>query len=60
MRAGVGDIAGYMGMWRDFVPALAANREPRFSFDLARRDLVLTEAVDRSLGRDRSVPGLTA
>ncbi|HYH83589.1 MAG TPA: Gfo/Idh/MocA family oxidoreductase [Longimicrobium sp.] len=59
MRAGVGDIAGYMGMWRDFVPALAANREPRFSFDLARRDLVLTEAVYRSLSRDLSVPGLT-
>jgi predicted dehydrogenase len=59
VRAGVGDIAGYMGMWRDFVPALAANREPRFSFDKARRDLVLTEAVYRSLSRDLSVPGLT-
>ena len=59
MRAGVGDIAGYGGMWRDFVPALAANREPRFSFEKARRDLVLTEAVYRSLSRDLSVPGLT-
>ena len=24
LRAGVGDIAGYLGMWRDFVPALLA------------------------------------
>lgn len=59
MRAGLGDIAGYMGMWRDFVPALTENREPRFDFDRARRDLVLTEAVYRSLSRDLSVPGLT-
>jgi UDP-N-acetylglucosamine 3-dehydrogenase len=60
LRAPSPDIAGYAGMWRDFVPALAANREPRFDFEKARRDLVLTEAVYRSLGRDLSVPGLTA
>ena len=59
LRASLGDIAGYAGMWRDFIPALAENREPRFSFDKARRDLVLTEAVYRSLHRDLSVPGLT-
>jgi predicted dehydrogenase len=59
MRAGLGDIAGYMGMWRDFVPALTENREPRFSFDRARRDLVLLEAIYSSLHRDLSVPGLT-
>jgi UDP-N-acetylglucosamine 3-dehydrogenase len=59
LRAPSPDIAGYAGMWRDFVPALAANREPRFDFEKARRDLVLTEAVYRSLGRDLSVPGLT-
>jgi predicted dehydrogenase len=59
MRAGLGDIAGYLGMWRDFIPALAENREPRFTFEKARRDLVLTEAVYRSLSRDLSVPGLT-
>lgn len=52
------DIAGYAGMWRDFVPALAANREPRFSFDLARRDLALTEGLYDSLRRDLSVPGV--
>jgi UDP-N-acetylglucosamine 3-dehydrogenase len=60
LRAPSLDIAGYAGMWRDFVPALIANREPRFDFEKARRDLVLTEAVYRSLGRDLSVPGLTA
>jgi UDP-N-acetylglucosamine 3-dehydrogenase len=53
------DVAGYTGMWRDFVPALAANREPRFDFEKARRDLVLVEAAYRSLDRDLSVPGLT-
>lgn len=59
LRAGVGDIAGYAGMWRDFVPALLANREPRFDFDRARRDLVLVEAAYSSLQRDLSVPELT-
>ncbi|HEX3659675.1 MAG TPA: Gfo/Idh/MocA family oxidoreductase [Pirellulales bacterium] len=43
------DIAGYAAMWRDFVPALAENREPAFSFDRARRDLLLTEAIYASL-----------
>jgi predicted dehydrogenase len=55
----VGDIAGYAGMWRDFVPALTANREPRFDFEKARRDLALVEAAYRSLDRDLSVPELT-
>jgi predicted dehydrogenase len=49
------DIAGYAAMWRDFLPALAANREPDFSFDRARRDLLLTEAIYASLGRDFSI-----
>lgn len=52
------DIAGYAGMWRDFVPALRDNREARFGFEAARRDLVLVEAAYDSLGRDLSVPGL--
>lgn len=52
------DIGGFGGMWRDFVPALRENREPRLSFEKARRDLVLTEAAYASLGRDLSVPGL--
>jgi hypothetical protein len=50
------DVAGYAGMWRDFVPALVENREPRFDFEKARRDLVLTEAAYASLRRDLSVP----
>ena len=52
------DIAGYAGMWRDFVPALRENREARFGFEAARRDLVLVEAAYDSLGRDLSIPGL--
>ncbi|HEY5315112.1 MAG TPA: Gfo/Idh/MocA family oxidoreductase, partial [Pirellulales bacterium] len=43
------DLAGYAAMWRDFLPALAENREPAFSFDRARRDLLLTEAIYASL-----------
>jgi UDP-N-acetylglucosamine 3-dehydrogenase len=42
------DLPGYRGMWRDFVPALRENREPRFTFDLARRDLELVEAAYRT------------
>jgi predicted dehydrogenase len=56
LRTKLADVAGYAGMWRDFVPALVANREPRFDFEKARRDLVLTEAAYSSLRRDLSVP----
>lgn len=52
------DIAGYGAMWRDFIPALRENREPRFGFEAARRDLVLVEAAYGSLRRDLSIPGL--
>jgi predicted dehydrogenase len=58
LRSKLGDVAGYAGMWRDFVSALIADREPRFDFDKARRDLVLTEAAYASLRRDLSVPHL--
>ncbi|HEX6751756.1 MAG TPA: Gfo/Idh/MocA family oxidoreductase [Longimicrobium sp.] len=58
LRSKLADVAGYAGMWKDFVPALIENREPRFDFDKAKRDLVLTEAAYASLGRDLSVPGL--
>ena len=44
-----GDIAGYAAMWRDFVPALLENREPRFNAALARRDLELVEALTASM-----------
>jgi predicted dehydrogenase len=53
------DISGYGAMWRDFVPALRENREARFGFEAARRDLVLVEAAYDSLRRDLSVPGLS-
>lgn len=43
------DVAGYAGMWRDFLAALRANAEPRYDFDTARRDLELTAAVYSSL-----------
>ncbi|HWC89560.1 MAG TPA: Gfo/Idh/MocA family oxidoreductase, partial [Pirellulales bacterium] len=43
------DLAGYAAMWRDFVPALSENREPAFSLERARRDLLLTEAIYASL-----------
>ncbi|HYJ80487.1 MAG TPA: Gfo/Idh/MocA family oxidoreductase [Longimicrobiaceae bacterium] len=59
LRGPSADVAGYAGMWRDFVPALRENREPRFDFEKARRDLVLTEAIYSSLDRDLSVPGLS-
>ena len=43
------DVAGYGGMWADFLRALRANAEPRYDFDTARRDLELTAAVYSSL-----------
>jgi UDP-N-acetylglucosamine 3-dehydrogenase len=45
----VADIAGYAAMWQDFIPALRENREPRFDFTLARRDLELVEALSASM-----------
>lgn len=48
---GVADIPGYAAMWRDFLPALRENREPRFTFDAARRDMDLLEAVYASMDR---------
>ncbi len=48
---GPGDIPGYAAMWRDFIPALRENREPRFTFDAARRDMELLESVYASMDR---------
>jgi predicted dehydrogenase len=45
------DIPGYAAMWRDFIPALRENREPRFTFDAARRDMELLESVYASMDR---------
>jgi UDP-N-acetylglucosamine 3-dehydrogenase len=44
------DLAGYGGMFRDFLGALRANREPRFDFEAARRDLELVEAAYLTAG----------
>lgn len=53
---GLRDVAGYAGMWADFIPALRANREPRFELDIARRDLELTAAIYASLDADTAPP----
>ncbi len=39
------DIAGYRGMWRDFLEALSTNGTPEMTLDLAERDLKLVEAI---------------
>lgn len=43
------DLVGYRGMFADFLDAIRRNAEPRFSLDLARRDLELVEQIYRSL-----------
>lgn len=45
---GFGDISGYGAMWRDFLAAIAAGREPDMTLELARRDLALVEQCYRS------------
>jgi len=47
---GLGDIAGYKGMFRDFFEALRSSREPQMSLELAQKDLQLIEAVYQSIG----------
>lgn len=47
----LGDIPGYAAMWRDFIPALRENREPRFDLAAARRDMELLEALYASMER---------
>jgi UDP-N-acetylglucosamine 3-dehydrogenase len=43
------DLVGYRGMFRDFVDAVRRNAEPRFSLELARRDLELVEQIYRTM-----------
>jgi predicted dehydrogenase len=40
---GLGDLAGYRAMMRDFVAAIDENRPPVYDLRLARRDLALVE-----------------
>lgn len=43
------DIAGYRGMWRDFLHALRMGVEPAMTLELAERDLKLVESTYASL-----------
>ncbi|MDA0193793.1 MAG: Gfo/Idh/MocA family oxidoreductase [Bacteroidetes bacterium] len=40
---GITDIAGYKGMFRDFFDALRKGVPPKFTFDMAKRDVELIE-----------------
>ncbi len=45
---GLKDIAGYKGMFRDFVASMQTGREPQFTLDLAEQDLKLVEQIYES------------
>ena len=47
------DPLGYRAMFSDFLDALRVGRDPEFTLAMARRDLVLLEAIDRSMAADR-------
>ena len=47
---GFRDMLGYRAMFRDFFSSIRSRAQPRFSFDLARRDLALLEAMKGELG----------
>lgn len=42
---GFRDIAGYKGMFRDFIDSIQNDRAPQFTLDLAEQDLKLTEQI---------------
>ena len=44
------DPLGYRGMFRDFLDCLRTGREPRFTPQMARRDLALLEALNVGSG----------
>ncbi|MFQ5772246.1 MAG: Gfo/Idh/MocA family oxidoreductase, partial [bacterium] len=46
---GFRDIAGYKGMFQDFVQALRQDKEPQFNLTLAEKDLRLIEIIYDSL-----------
>jgi UDP-N-acetylglucosamine 3-dehydrogenase len=43
------DPFGYRGMWRDFLDARRRDREPRFTLELAQRDLQLLERAEGAM-----------
>jgi predicted dehydrogenase len=46
---GLSDISGYGAMLRDFVQGLTTNREPSFTTELARQDMLLLERAYASM-----------
>jgi len=50
------DLVGYRGMFRDFAEAIRRNAEPRFSLELARRDLELVEQLYRTMDAPAAAP----
>ncbi len=46
---GLKDIAGYRGMFTDFITALQAERPPEFNFGLAKQDLLTIEEIYKSM-----------
>jgi predicted dehydrogenase len=46
---GISDIAGYRGMFTDFLQSLRTGREPAFNLASAKRDLELIEEVKRQV-----------
>jgi len=46
---GLGDIAGYKGMFRDFLRALQMDEEPAMNLAVAQKDLQLIEAIYQSV-----------
>jgi UDP-N-acetylglucosamine 3-dehydrogenase len=51
------DLLGYRGMFEDFLEALRGGREPRFTLDMAQRDLELVEAIYASAGSQSTTEG---
>ena len=47
---GFRDMLGYRAMFRDFFASMRSREQPRFSSDLARRDLALLEKIGPELG----------
>lgn len=45
---GFSDIAGYKGMFRDFLNVLRTGEEPQFTLQLAKQDLKLIEEINTS------------
>jgi predicted dehydrogenase len=46
------DIAGYKGMFRDFIHALRTGEEPQMTLELAQQDLKLVETIYQSLNKN--------